>query len=148
MSRIIRRYENRKLYDTETSKYVSLQQVSELIKNGETVQILDKDENDLTNQMLIQIILDNGRKGNAALPNEILHELIRWGSKMVDDGVNRIRKNMDDLIRDSVSKVFSAPKQQDVDELNEKIQQLESTLELLAGKYEKLEKEKEEITTS
>lgn len=141
MNRIIRRYNNRKLYDTETSQYVSLQRISEMIREGETIQILDKDENDLTNQMLIQIILEEGKRGNTALPDELLHELIRWGSKMVDDGVHRIRKNMDQLIRDSVSRIFSAPKKDEVEQLQNRIQQLEQTLEKLTEQYNNLEQE-------
>lgn len=144
MSRIIKRYENRKLYDTEYSRYISLEHVANLIKAGETVQIIDKDGNDLTNQMLTQIILEQGKKGNAALPDELLHELIRWGSKMVDDGVNRLRDNMELLIRDSVTRLFSAPKQDEVHALQSKIDQLENTLEQLSAKYQKLSEQHEQ----
>ncbi len=133
--RVIKRYENRKLYDTEYSRYVSLEQIATIIKSGENVQIVDKDGNDLTNQMLTQIILEQGKKGNAALPDELLHELIRWGSKMVDDGVNRIRDNMELLIRDSLTRLFSAPKQDEINELQSKIVHLENTLHRLNGKY-------------
>ena len=62
-TRIIKRYANRKLYDTEHSRYVTLDQISEMIRNGDDVKIVDnKTKEDLTSVTLAQIIFEEEKK--------------------------------------------------------------------------------------
>ena len=62
-TRIIKRYANRKLYDTEHSRYVTLDQISEMIRNGDDVKIVDnKTKEDLTTVTLAQIIFEEEKK--------------------------------------------------------------------------------------
>src|SRR3982750_502808 len=69
MIRLIKRYESRKLYDTEESRYVSLDEISGWIRQGQEVRVQDNaTNNDVTSQTLTQIILDEGRKGTSFLP--------------------------------------------------------------------------------
>ena len=69
MIRLIKRYESRKLYDTEESRYVSLDEIAEWIRTGQEVQVVDNGTGaDVTAQTLTQIILDEGTKGTALLP--------------------------------------------------------------------------------
>ncbi|MGB8224569.1 MAG: polyhydroxyalkanoate synthesis regulator DNA-binding domain-containing protein [Polyangiales bacterium] len=64
--RIIKRYANRKLYDTRDSKYVTLDRIAELVRNGEEVKVLDnRSQSDLTKVTLAQIIYEEQKSGNA-----------------------------------------------------------------------------------
>lgn len=65
--RVIKRYANRKLYDTRDSRYVTLQQIAEYVRSGEDVQIIDNNtKEDLTNVTLAQIIYEEEKKGEPA----------------------------------------------------------------------------------
>ena len=65
-ARVIKRYANRKLYDTRDSKYVTLDRIAELVRNGEEVKVLDnKSKKDLTKVTLAQIIYEEQKSGNA-----------------------------------------------------------------------------------
>ena len=64
--RVIKRYANRKLYDTRDSKYVTLDRIAELVRNGEEVKVLDnRSQSDLTKVTLAQIIYEEQKNGNA-----------------------------------------------------------------------------------
>ncbi len=65
--RLIKRYANRKLYDTRESRYVTLQQIANYVRNGEDVAVIDnKSKEDLTNVTLAQIIYEEEKKGDKA----------------------------------------------------------------------------------
>jgi polyhydroxyalkanoate synthesis repressor PhaR len=65
-ARVIKRYANRKLYDTHDSKYVTLDRIAELVRNGEEVRVLDnRSQKDLTKVTLAQIIYEEQKSGNA-----------------------------------------------------------------------------------
>ena len=75
---IITKYSSRRLYNTHTSEYVTLDQIAEFIKDGKEVQIIDKETNeDVTNQYLLQIISDYEIKKGASIPKDILTEIIK-----------------------------------------------------------------------
>ncbi len=79
---LIKRYASRRLYNTLTSEYVTLQQVAEIVRDGKTVRIEDyKTGQDLTRQHLIQIIAEQESEGSDLLPIEVLSELIRSYSR-------------------------------------------------------------------
>ncbi|MDH3202846.1 MAG: polyhydroxyalkanoate synthesis regulator DNA-binding domain-containing protein [Myxococcales bacterium] len=64
--RVIKRYANRKLYDTRDSRYVTLDHIAELVRNGEDVKVLDnRSKRDLTKVTLAQIIYEEQKSGNA-----------------------------------------------------------------------------------
>jgi polyhydroxyalkanoate synthesis repressor PhaR len=91
MIRLIKRYGSRKLYDTEESRYVSLDELAGWIRAGQQIRVIDnKTADDVTSQTLTQIISEEGRKGTALLPNELLHELIRIGEQAVSTGVEQL----------------------------------------------------------
>ena len=61
--RTIRRYSNRKLYDTQASHYVNLQQIAELIRGGEEIRVIDKtSQRDLTTATFCQIIFEETKR--------------------------------------------------------------------------------------
>lgn len=101
---IITKYNSRRLYNTVTSEYITLEQISELIRNGKEVQIIDKETNeDVTNQYLLQIISEYESKGGNTLPNDILIEIIKNYNdatqnvvpEMISETFNFIKQNQD-----------------------------------------------------
>jgi len=81
-TRIIKRYANRKLYDTEHSRYVTLDQISEMIRNGDDVKIVDnKTKEDLTTVTLAQIIFEEEKKQRSFLPLGAMRNIIQSGGE-------------------------------------------------------------------
>lgn len=83
--KIIKRYANRKLYDTERSSYVTLEDISMMIKAGEEVQVVDnKSGEDLTSVTLAQIIFEAEKK-RSVMPLSLLRTIIRDGSDAIGE---------------------------------------------------------------
>lgn len=78
--RILRKYTNRRLYDTSRSCYVTLDDVKQLVLNGEAFKVEDsKTGNDLTRNILLQIISEQEAQGHGTLlTNQVLQQLIRF----------------------------------------------------------------------
>jgi len=75
---LIKRYASRRLYNTETSDYVTLEDIAEFIRDGRDVQIIDlKSGDDLTRQYLLQIIAEHESRGENMLPVGVLNDLVR-----------------------------------------------------------------------
>ncbi|ASM71628.1 MULTISPECIES: polyhydroxyalkanoate synthesis repressor PhaR [Roseobacteraceae] len=75
---LIKRYASRRLYNTETSDYVTLEDISGFIRDGREVQIVDlKSGDDLTRQYLLQIIAEHESRGESVLPVDVLNDLVR-----------------------------------------------------------------------
>ncbi|UWR21453.1 polyhydroxyalkanoate synthesis repressor PhaR [Sulfitobacter sp. S190] len=75
---LIKRYASRRLYNTETSDYVTLEDISGFIRDGREVQIVDlKSGDDLTRQYLLQIIAEHESRGENVLPVDVLNDLVR-----------------------------------------------------------------------
>lgn len=97
--RIIKRYQNRKLYDTSSSRYVTLDDIADLIRHGEDVQIIDnQNQEDLTSVTLTQIIFEQEKKKKSLLPLSTLRNIIQSGGEKIvgfvhssiESGVNSI----------------------------------------------------------
>ncbi len=135
MPRRIKRYDNRKLYDTEASEYVSLDDVAELVRRGETVEVVDNATGeDLTAQTLTQIILEEGKDGRQVIPSDLLHQLLRRSGEMFDTGIDQIRSTVDDLMQSSLGRLqqlVQGPRAQELDELRTQLRQLENRLSIL-----------------
>lgn len=77
-SLLIKRYASRRLYNTETSDYVTLEDIAGFIRAGREVQIVDlKSGDDLTRQYLLQIIAEHESRGESVLPIDVLNDLVR-----------------------------------------------------------------------
>lgn len=75
---LIKRYASRRLYNTETSDYVTLEDIAKFIRTGREVQIIDlKSGDDLTRQYLLQIIAEHESRGENVLPVDVLTDLVR-----------------------------------------------------------------------
>ena len=87
-TRIIKRYQNRKLYDTNASTYVTLDDIAILIRAGEDVQIIDnQSREDLTGITLTQIIFEQEKKKKSLLPLSTLRNIIQSGGEKIVDFV-------------------------------------------------------------
>lgn len=81
MSRLIKRYSNRKLYDTESSTYVTLDDVEEMVRRGEEVRIIDNSSGeDITSATLTHIVLEQ-QKVNPSFPVAVLRGIIQSGEE-------------------------------------------------------------------
>ena len=90
--RIIKRYANRKLYDTEHSRYVTLDQISEMIRNGDDVKIVDnKTKEDLTTVTLAQIIFEEEKKQRSFLPLNAMRNIIQSGGEWFAEAQRRVQ---------------------------------------------------------
>jgi polyhydroxyalkanoate synthesis repressor PhaR len=136
MTRLIKRYESRKLYDTEESRYVSLDELADWIRGGLEVEVVDNATgSDVTAQTLTQIILEEGKRGTAFLPSELLHELVRAGQKAVESGVEQIRDRVDRFFIASVDRLEPVRKaREEMDRLRGRLEELEGSLSQLEGK--------------
>lgn len=92
---VIKRYSNRKLYDTETSRYLTLDDIGEMVREGQEVQVVDHATGaDLTALTLSQIIFETEKKIGGMLPRTLLAKLIRSGGNTWDE----IRYNLAALL--------------------------------------------------
>ncbi|MCB8984012.1 MAG: polyhydroxyalkanoate synthesis regulator DNA-binding domain-containing protein [Ardenticatenaceae bacterium] len=88
---VIKRYPNRKLYDTEAKKYITLDGIAELIRNGEEVKVVDHTtDEDLTAVTLTQIIFEQEKKSSGFLPTSVLTGLVQAGGQTV----NTLRRSL------------------------------------------------------
>jgi polyhydroxyalkanoate synthesis repressor PhaR len=77
--RIIKKYPNRRLYDTEISSYITIEDVRQLIVDGEDFEVRDaKTGNDLTRTVLLQIISEQEQDGEPVLSTQLLSQIIRF----------------------------------------------------------------------
>jgi polyhydroxyalkanoate synthesis repressor PhaR len=133
MIRLIKRYESRKLYDTEESRYVSLEEIAGWVRQGQEVRVLDNaTAGDVTSQTLTQIILDEGRKGTASLPSELLHELVRLGERAVHSGVEQVQNGVGRLVQASIDRLGPVRRaREEMSSLRSRLEQLEVSLAAL-----------------
>jgi polyhydroxyalkanoate synthesis repressor PhaR len=97
--RIIKRYTNRKLYDTKESQYVTLEQISEMIREGDEVTIIDnKSKEDLTSVTLAQIIFEEEKKQNSFLPLQAMRNIIQSGGESITQLLNQAQRRVHDIL--------------------------------------------------
>lgn len=81
---LIKRYPNRKLYDTETKRYINLDEIADLIRKGSDIRVVDNATGeDLTALTLTQVILEQEKKPGGFLPGSVLSGLIRAGGNRI-----------------------------------------------------------------
>lgn len=99
MAYVIKRYSNRKLYDTQESRYVTLEEIEEMIRAGKEISVMDAATgDDLTSVTLTQIILENERNHRTALPAAFLHQLIKHGEAWQDFAQRSLRSSLEGLV--------------------------------------------------
>ena len=104
---LIKRYASRRLYNTETSDYVTLDDIAGFIREGREVQIVDlKSGDDLTRQYLLQIIAEHESRGETMLPVNILTDLVRSYTSQAQSFVPQFLQSTFDMMRDGQSKMM------------------------------------------
>jgi polyhydroxyalkanoate synthesis repressor PhaR len=99
--RIIKRYSNRKLYDTKDSRYVTLLQIAEMVRGGEEVQIIDNNtKDDLTEVTLAQIIFEEQKAKSRSVPLQTLKEILH----------QRTEKVLSDLREGPIGRLIPGPR--------------------------------------
>jgi len=83
---IIKKYSNRRLYDSTNKRYVTLEDISELIREGNEVKVIDSQSGaDISKVILIQVVLESEKNKEDILPVSFLHMLIKYGNKVAKD---------------------------------------------------------------
>lgn len=123
---IIKKYANRRLYNTASSRYVTLEQLSEMVKSGEEFRVLDaKTDDDITRSVLTQIIFEEESKGQNLLPVNFLRQLIQmYGNALqpfvpsyLETAMETFLRNQETM-REQITSAFGAvPPLKQIDEL-------------------------------
>ena len=104
---LVKRYASRRLYNTETSDYVTLDDIAKFIREGRDVQIVDlKTGDDLTRQYLLQIIAEHESRGENVLPIEVLNDLVRSYTTKAQSVVPEFLAMSFEMLRDGQSKMM------------------------------------------
>jgi polyhydroxyalkanoate synthesis repressor PhaR len=83
---IIKKYSNRRLYDSTNKKYVTLDDIGALIREGNEVKVIDSQSGaDISKVILIQVVLESEKNKEDILPVSFLHMLIKYGNKVAKD---------------------------------------------------------------
>ena len=89
-TRVIKKYQNRKLYDTKDSCYITLDEIAGLIRKGEDVAVVDnKTKADVTSIILTQILVDQEKSAKSILPLTMLRDIIQRGQGSLFDFIHR-----------------------------------------------------------
>lgn len=101
MERIIKKYPNRRLYDTEVSRYVTLEDIRHLVKDGARFRVVDaRSDEDLTRNILLQIILEQEEKGQPIFTIDLLEKIIRtYGDTMQGFMSNYLQESLDFFVK-------------------------------------------------
>ena len=105
---LIKRYASRRLYNTETSDYVTLDDIAGFIRDGREVQIVDlKTGDDLTRQYLLQIIAEHESRGENMLPVNVLNDLVRSYTSQAQSMMPQFLQASFDMFREGQEKMMS-----------------------------------------
>jgi polyhydroxyalkanoate synthesis repressor PhaR len=142
---LIKKYANRKLYDTRTSRYITLEGIADLVREGKDIQVVDRDTGqDLTQVTLSQLVLSAEKRGPARLVDAGADALHDRGQALLDyvrktlnvpgDLVNQVERRRGDLesmVDEAIERALRRlriPSRNDMDRLNERIDELSAQL--------------------
>lgn len=145
---LIKKYANRKLYDTQTSRYVTLEDIAELVRDGHEIRVVDRETgHDLTQVILSQIVLSEEKRGPARLVDAGADALQERGQALLDyvrktlnvpgdlvGQVERRRLDLEGMIDEAIERALRRlriPSRHDIDSLNARIDQLSGQLKNL-----------------
>lgn len=99
---IIKKYENRRLYNTLTSQYINQEQVAELVREGHDVRVVDAATgDDITRLVLAQIVLEDAKTPNSVFPLDVLRQMIVASGKVTQDSALRYMKAMMEMYQNA-----------------------------------------------
>jgi polyhydroxyalkanoate synthesis repressor PhaR len=92
---VIKKYENRRLYDTTNSRYVNLEEVAQLLQQGNDVQVVDATTNeDITRLILTQIIVEDAKAPNSNFPLDLLRQMVITSGRASQESALKYMKTM------------------------------------------------------
>jgi polyhydroxyalkanoate synthesis repressor PhaR len=99
---IIKKYENRRLYNTVTSQYINQEQVAHLVRDGHDVRVIDAATgDDITRLVLAQIVLDDAKAPNSIFPLDVLRQMVLASGKATQENALRYMKTMMEMYQDA-----------------------------------------------
>jgi polyhydroxyalkanoate synthesis repressor PhaR len=145
---LIKKYANRKLYDTQTSRYITLEGIADLVRDGHEIKVLDRDTSqDLTQVILSQIVLSEEKRGPVRLVDagaDALHErgqalldYVRKTLNVPGDIVNQVerrRSDLESMVDEAIERALRRlriPSRHDIDSLNDRIDRLSAQMKKL-----------------
>ena len=138
---LIKKYANRKLYDTQMSRYITLEGIADLVRDGHEIKVVDRDTSqDLTQVILSQIVLSEEKRGPARIVDagaDAIHErgqalldYVRKTLNVPGDIVNQVerrRSDLESMVDEAIERALRRlriPSRHDIDTLNERIDRL------------------------
>jgi polyhydroxyalkanoate synthesis repressor PhaR len=139
---LIKKYANRKLYDTRTSAYITLEGIAGLVRDGHEIKVVDRETGqDLTQVTLSQIVLSEEKRGPGRLVDDAIHErgqalldYVRKTLNVPSDLVNQMERRRGDfegVIDDAIERALRRlriPSRNDINNINKRLDQLSSQL--------------------
>jgi polyhydroxyalkanoate synthesis regulator phasin len=140
---IIKKYANRKLYDTRTSSYVTLEGIAGLVRDGHEIKVVDRETGqDLTQVTLSQIVLSEEKRGPSHLIDggalqergQALLDYVRKTLNVPSDLVNQMerrRGDLEDMVDEAIERALHRlriPSHTDIDKINKRLDKLSSQL--------------------
>lgn len=142
---LIKKYANRKLYDTLTSRYITLDEIAQLVRDGHEITVVDRDNgHDLTQVTLSQIVLSEEKRGPAGFVDaggEMLHDrgqaLLDYVRKTLNvptdirNQVERGRENFESMADETIERALRRlriPTRHDIDRINERLDRISAQL--------------------
>jgi polyhydroxyalkanoate synthesis repressor PhaR len=147
---LIKKYANRKLYDTRTSRYVTLEGIAELVRNGHEIKVVDRESgHDLTQLILSQIVLSQEKHGPARLVDaggEAIHErgqaLLDYVRKTLNvpadlrNQMERRRGDLEGRADEAIERALRRlriPSRTDIDRINQRLDRITAQLKELGA---------------
>ncbi len=147
---LIKKYANRKLYDTRTSRYITLEGISQLVRDGADIEVVDRESGgDLTPLILSQIVMGEEKRGSAHINGDAggvqdrgqalldyVRRTLNVPAALVSDQVERRRGDVEDLVEAAIERALerlSLPSRREVERLAEKVDELSRKIDGLAG---------------
>ena len=151
---LIKKYANRKLYDTRTSKYVTLDGIADLVRAGHDIRVMDRDTgNDITQVVLSQIVLTEEKRGPQRLVDAGADAIHDRGQALLDyvrktlnvpgelvSEVERRRGNLEGMVDEAIERTLQRlklPTRRDIDRINERMDKLAAELKRSNGRAPK-----------
>lgn len=108
---VIKKYENRRLYDTAASRYVNLEDVARMVREGREVQVLDaRSGEDLTRVILTQIIVEDAKGHESGLPLDLLRQLIMASDRVTHDFLTWYLTTVTEMYQKAQSALRTGPR--------------------------------------
>jgi hypothetical protein len=146
---LIKKYANRKLYDTRTSRYVTLDEIAQLVRSGHDITVVDRDSgHDLTQVILSQIVLTEERRGPKRLMDAGADALDR-GQALLDyvrktlmpgelvNEMERRRGNLEAIVDEAIERALRQlrlPSRHDIDRINDRLDKLQAEIQRSNGR--------------